>query len=1176
MNNFSDRTEAPTASSPLNGGLKPFSIASINVCGLTRKLEYEEFITFVQSKDLLLFQETKSDDVDSEILHSKFLGLDYTLFWKNRSKLSTRRSGGLAVAVKNEHIKKIHHITTESSFVQWISISKNVLNSKCDLLIGNVYVPPESSPYSAVSSFDEIDSELLDISSRKDCEICLAGDFNAHTNNRPDYIIDQHINSTTDVPDVLDPSEEAMEDVSRTLNQFRKFGVNVDRLSSDTKRPDNYGNRLLELCRSHSLYILNGRVGNDKLTGQLTTTTDSIVDYFIGTCNLVTSVSDMWISPFDSLFSDLHCRVCVNITMQYNQTIPVNQVETEDTETTTDARQIFKWESSKKDQFRNNLDTNRLAMIEQMIDEQSSPADVSRLLTEVIIESAKLTFNQRRNSSRRKKKRENKPWFDSDCRMARNNYISAKRTYARSRISKNREDLQRKSKSYKKVMNRAIVMYKRNLSKKIQDLRSSNPREFWRLINEGENEVTTTNLRIGILKDHFQKLNKSDDGYHELNLSENSLHDDPILDGNITEDEVLKAIKSLKLGKSPGCDSITNEFLKCSADVITPVLTKLFNVVLTTGQIPDEWVKGLIVPVFKKKGDPEDVNNYRGITLLSCVGKLFTAILNTRLTEFIESRNILSENQAGFRRGHSTTDHVFLLKCLIDLYLSSGRKLYVAFVDYSKAFDMVWRLGLWQKLISYGIRGRTFRVIYNMYKGIKSSVLLNGRMSPEFPCFTGVRQGENLSPLLFSLFVNDIQDYLCNLGCNSLNLPVDNPFKNYLKLLVVLYADDTVLLSDTPEGLQQALNSLQQYCDEWKLKVNESKTKVIVFCKRKSQKPVKFHLNNRQVEVVDTFVYLGVMFNYNGSFAKCRKYVVTKANRAMWALVKKCRRLSLPLSVQLKLFDQTVVPILLFGCEIWGLENLKIIEAVHMKFCKLVLKVNKSTPSCMVLGELGRYPLEIIVKQRIVSFWGRLITGAENKYSSLIHSFCFDAHENNKCVLSWFRGVRNIFDELGLSHVWLSQTFPNRQWLNGAVKQRLSDQATQVWRGTVYNSSKCSNYRLYKSTLSFETYLDTLPRKLSVLLCKFRCSNIKLPVEAGRYRDIPRYQRTCTKCDYNVVGDEFHFVLECPFLLSLRNKYLPKELSRRPNIIKFENLMSHKQYQFPLCKFLKEGIQLYI
>lgn len=173
-----------------------------------------------------------------------------------------------------------------------------------------------------------------------------------------------------------------------------------------------------------------------------------------------------------------------------------------------------------------------------------------------------------------------------------------------------------------------------------------------------------------------------------------------------------------------GIDSIINEYLiHCHEDIF---VTKLINVVLSTGIVPTNWCVGIIKPLYKKKGSVEDPDNYRGITLLSCLGKLFTACINHRLTVYLDWLGILGEEQAGFRAGYSTLDHLFVLNPLLELYLDHGKRLYCAFVDYKKAFDLVDRVSLWSKLIFVGINGNVIRVIYNMYDQAKSCVQYEG------------------------------------------------------------------------------------------------------------------------------------------------------------------------------------------------------------------------------------------------------------------------------------------------------------------------------------------------------------------------------------------------------------------------------------------------------------------
>ena len=176
--------------------------------------------------------------------------------------------------------------------------------------------------------------------------------------------------------------------------------------------------------------------------------------------------------------------------------------------------------------------------------------------------------------------------------------------------------------------------------------------------------------------------------------------------------------------------------------------------------MPADWCQSVIRPIYKNKGDIDDPNNYRGISLLSCFGKLFTSCLYRRLTIFIE-KNIVQAEQTGFKSDFSTIDHVFVLKSLADIYLSKRQRLYCCFVDYKKAFDTINRATLWSKMLSSGISGKILNVIKNMYIKTKSSVSLTAEAeSDSFPRNIGVRQGENLSPLLFSIYLQDLKSFI--------------------------------------------------------------------------------------------------------------------------------------------------------------------------------------------------------------------------------------------------------------------------------------------------------------------------------------------------------------------------------------------------------------------------------
>ena len=242
-------------------------------------------------------------------------------------------------------------------------------------------------------------------------------------------------------------------------------------------------------------------------------------------------------------------------------------------------------------------------------------------------------------------------------------------------------------------------------------------------------------------------------------VSTDAVHED--LDNPISIEEVSNAIKSLKSNKAPGNDDLLNEYFICASDILSPFLCELLNTVFNVGVFPDKLLEGIIIPLHKK-GSTKDVNNYRGITLISCLAKLFTSILNKRLSLWCESNNVISDAQFGFKKGHSTIDAIFVLQSIIQEYLHKGKKSYCTFVDMRKAFDSIYRNGLWFKLYKCGIRGKMLNIMKSVYCNIKSCVKHLGNKSIFFDSLIGLKHGEVLSPLLFSLFVEDLEMFILN------------------------------------------------------------------------------------------------------------------------------------------------------------------------------------------------------------------------------------------------------------------------------------------------------------------------------------------------------------------------------------------------------------------------------
>ena len=167
----------------------------------------------------------------------------------------------------------------------------------------------------------------------------------------------------------------------------------------------------------------------------------------------------------------------------------------------------------------------------------------------------------------------------------------------------------------------------------------------------------------------------------------------------------------------------------------------------------------------KVLSDPE---KYRGITISSCLGKVFRVILNNRIFEYLNENDLLCQEQIGFRKNNRTSDHVLTLKTLIDHYKSKNKKIYSCFVDLSAGFDSIWHDGLIYKLIKLGISKNIVDVLQNMSSKISACVKTNDCLTDAFPCRVGTKQGCSLSPTLFNLFLNDLPPRLKMMGINTI------------------------------------------------------------------------------------------------------------------------------------------------------------------------------------------------------------------------------------------------------------------------------------------------------------------------------------------------------------------------------------------------------------------------
>ena len=212
----------------------------------------------------------------------------------------------------------------------------------------------------------------------------------------------------------------------------------------------------------------------------------------------------------------------------------------------------------------------------------------------------------------------------------------------------------------------------------------------------------------------------------------------------------------------------------------------------------------------------------------------------------------------------------------------------------------------------------------------------------------------------------------------------------------------------------------------------------------------------------------------------------------------------------------------------------------------------------MLLGDLGELPLSVKIKSRLIGYWNKILNSKVDKINHVIYSVAYKLYCNDVLKLPWLKGVFNMLDSLGLTYCWLNNVAKPIDSFKLLIKTKLKDQYIQNWQSEINSSNKCFNYRMYKDKFAFEDYFDILPPSLSLTLFKYRCCNHKMPIEKGRFFNIPRNERLCRFCNSGQLGDEFHFMFQCVHFSTDRKKYLSNYYTKHPNALKFSSLMNSK------------------
>ena len=947
----------------------------------------------------------------------------------------------------------------------------------------------------------------------------LQGDFNAYTSTQPDFIVNDNFNNFTN------------EDDQYIEDQY------MPRNNRDSKLPNNSGKFLLNLCKESGLRILNGRKIGDP-QGNFTCITYngcSVVDYIIVSQEFINSIGYFEVHNFTSLSN--HCALSCTLFSCFGQCVeqcPLDPLPGK-----------FLWTSEaieKYSQYINSPQCHRELdqfMNTDFTDSEKAVTAFNTILIENAKKSAKFITKMPVLNCKKLKR---KTWTSDNCI----DLHTSVKNYAKL-VNKFPYKMEYRKKFYslrsklRRLCRYEEKQYKKKICTELTNISDKNPKIFWNLLNKLENKSKSERIKLphSTFINFYKNLNKRDEGnnpfqikiieeFENLLQSLNSELASTDFDKEIQQDEIRKAVSSLRNGKSSSLDMISNEMLKNGTSVLIKPLNKLFNLVLSNGLFPKIWNESLLV-LIHKKGDKLDPSNYRGISITSNLGKLFNKIIFNRLMKFINTNNLICKNQIGFKERSRTADHIFTLKSIVDNFKTKHKKVFAAFIDLRKAFDTVWRIGLFYKLLKNNIPNYISKILISMYTNTTCRIKFENGLSSTFLSERGVKQGDVMSPLLFNFFIDSLVKHL---NCPNMDpVVMDNKSLN-----IMLYADDIVLVSESQIGLQKCLDELYSFCNNWKLEVNTDKSKVIVFNSNGKTYKNLFTYHNTGIETVTQYNYLGIIMKYNGKFNVAINALIEKARKAYFK-IKKNVGINNPCRLLEKLYDSLVSPIMLYCSEIWGIDlifkEIDPIEKFHIKFIKEILGVHCKAQNDACRAELARLPMKNKIKHSIIGFLVHLLSD-EN-------TLVYEIYTSTKNSNPWVKLTKNMLDSLGYSYLINNQFMLKPSLV--LIKQRINDQCAQEQNSNIKNSTKLEFFQGVYKMGERPAYVDKLINITDrSMLCKIRTSSHQLMIERGRHLNISKKDRLCPICKSNI-EDEYHFLFNCSSYQTQRDSFENKMIN---------------------------------
>lgn len=657
-------------------------------------------------------------------------------------------------------------------------------------------------------------------------------------------------------------------------------------------------------------------------------------------------------------------------------------------------------------------------------------------------------------------------------------------------------------------------------------LESNDSKEIWKAIDwSGKigGNVETDRPTDDTFKIHFETLLNPDNAQLP-EIVDSGIHM-PITDEPIQPREVSDAIETIKPNKSGGPSGISPGILKTLPVNWIIFLAGLFTIIFYSATLPVSWCVSRLIVLFKK-GSKNDCNNYRGISVMDTFGKLYDLILCRRLEMWMKP----SREQAGAQKGRGCTEQILGLRLLFDYAISRKKKLYMVFVDFSKAYDKVPRRALINSLISLGCGTAMVMAIAALY-GDTQMVLGSAMIATSI----GIRQGSPTSCWLFTVYIDKFVRMIRS------SCPNDG-FLGWLHCLLLM--DDTIILSTTRDGLKDKMEILLAFCDESGMVINQGKTKTMIINGNENDR-ASLEFPELTVKNCDQYVYLGTIFTQDGKVKSAvTAHIRSKKSNIMKFIAFLNKNVDFPFPIKKKVMESALISSVFYGCEAWLNNSSRLMEVSYRSMVKALLGVRTSTPNDVCLLETDLCSAEARVKDVQRKFMCNILskrTGMKDDPFMHIWNICKNANT------SGYKYLAEVIDS--------------------QFKHSMADKMARAER--VRKSDKLKS-KLYVESNPLLTvhpiYTDTNVREHErIAATRLRLSSHDLAVERGRWTRTPFDE---CKCPCGHVQTVEHLLCSCPRNDTIREQYRSTiDFTKSQRFWESENPAA-------LCRYAYEAVEI--